>query len=197
MVLSITPSEFWSRRLSDRWRTRFRPRRSCPIPALPPNWRTQPASQSSAPCSAMPTKHQHSSPRCCADNPMTPLSLNAYRLPLETATPAELAAERGDCALLRLHPQAFPDCLAEEAQQASCALATRANPAAKNNTSSASRTRHPQPSSPLCSRFAARSPSSINPPLKQHVTQTAAGQPRVKKKQPLGSSNWRPSKKPY
>ena len=64
---------------------------------------------------------------------MTSSWLNAYRLPLETATPAELAVELCDAALVRLQPQASPERLAE-AQQAICALATMVNPAAEDTT---------------------------------------------------------------
>ncbi|MCX6603210.1 MAG: flagellar protein FliS [Acidobacteria bacterium] len=62
---------------------------------------------------------------------MTASWLNAYRLPLETATPAELAVELCDAALIRLQPPASPERLAE-AQQAICALATMVNPGAKD-----------------------------------------------------------------
>jgi len=54
--------------------------------------------------------------------------LKAYRPPLETATPAELAVELCDAALDRLQPDALPDRLLE-AQQAIYALATMVNPA--------------------------------------------------------------------
>ena len=56
--------------------------------------------------------------------------LKAYRPPLETATPAELAVELCDAALFRLQPDASPDRLLE-AQQAIYALATMVNPAAE------------------------------------------------------------------
>ena len=64
--------------------------------------------------------------------------LNASRPSLETATPAELAVELCDAALVRLQPDASPDRL-QEAQQAIHALAIMVNPAAAETAANLSR----------------------------------------------------------
>ena len=84
--------------------------------------------------------------------------LNAYRPSLETATPAELAVELCDAALVRLQPDASPDLL-QEAQQAIHALPTMVNPAAAETAANLSRLRPPRP----FSRSARRCPSSAEP----------------------------------